>query len=121
MIEVEGKAADATKMKDLVGTLNKAKKELEGRNPFKTLTSGIKDYISALKEQKKIDKEIKGLEDKLAESKKLTVDINGNIVDTTEDVTKATEDLNRAQGKWVANGDKLTDAGGRIAKGFEKY
>lgn len=120
MIEVEGKAADATKMKDLVGTLNKAKKELEGRNPFKTLTSGIKDYISALKEQKKIDKEIKELEDKLAESKKLTVDINGNIVDTTEDVTNATKDLNKAQQKGVENGDKLADSAGRIAKGFEE-
>jgi peptidoglycan hydrolase-like protein with peptidoglycan-binding domain len=119
MIEVEGKAADATKMKDLMNSYKKMRAELEGRNPFKTLTSGLRDYISALKEQKKINEEIKAAEDKLIESKKQTADINGNIVDNTEGVAKATEALNKAQGKGVENGDKRADAAGRISKGFE--
>lgn len=53
-----GQSLKVNEFKELINVLKKLRDESESRNPFKTLSNGIKEYVEATKELKKAQQEL---------------------------------------------------------------
>lgn len=120
MIRVSGAALDPKDLKELMTAYKKLRAQLEGKNPFKTLASGVKEYKEEREKQKKIDEEILILQAKIALGVQDSIDENGNAVDGTNDYKKAQEDLTKAQGDSIDAGDRKAEASKKIISSYEK-
>ena len=120
MIRVSGAALDPKDLKELMTAYKKLRTQLEGKNPFKTLASGVKEYKEEREKQKKIDEEILILQAKIALGVQDSIDENGNVVDGTNDYKKAQEDLTKAQGDSIDAGDNVANASKKIISSYEK-
>lgn len=92
-----GQSLKVNEFKELVNVLKKLRDESESRNPFKTLSDGIKEYVEATKKLKKAQKELGFIQD----GGKVTTGVS----ETSHTETKKTDGGLSYQTKVV---DKLT-------------
>lgn len=92
-----GQSLKVNEFKELVNVLKKLRDESESRNPFKTLSDGIKEYVEATKKLKKAQKELGFIQD----GGKVTTGVS----ETSHTETKKTDSGLSYQTKVV---DKLT-------------
>lgn len=92
-----GQSLKVNEFKELVNVLKKLRDESESRNPFKTLSDGIKEYVEATKKLKKAQKELEFIQD----GGKVTTGVS----ETSHTETKKTDSGLSYQTKVV---DKLT-------------
>ena len=92
-----GQSLKVNEFKELVNVLKKLRDESESRNPFKTLSDGIKEYADATKKLKKAQKELGFIQN----GGEVTTDIS----ETSHTETKKTDSGLSYQTKVV---DKLT-------------
>lgn len=92
-----GQSLKVNEFKELVNVLKKLRDESESRNPFKTLSDGIKEYVEATKKLKKAQKELGFIQD--------GGEVTTGISETSHTETKKTDSGLSYQTKVV---DKLT-------------
>lgn len=132
-----GKDLPIQDFKTLVQTIDKLKKEVEGRNPFKLMAQSIREMNKASKEMDAVKKAIKDIENtnfeglegytikkvldsnldenikKMARAQKVTVeytDANGNAVKEVMNLTKALKKLGKAEDAEKSASDKFKDS-----------
>lgn len=92
-----GQSLKVNEFKELVNVLKKLRDESESRNPFKTLSEGIKEYAEATEKLKKAQKELGFIQD--------GGEVTTSISETSHTETKKTDSGLSYQTKVV---DKLT-------------
>lgn len=92
-----GQSLKVNEFKELVNVLKKLRDESESRNPFKTLSDGIKEYAEATEKLKKAQKELGFIQD--------GGEVTTSISETSHTETKKTDSGLSYQTKVV---DKLT-------------
>lgn len=92
-----GQSLKVNEFKELVNVLKKLRDESESRNPFKTLSDGIKEYVEATKKLKKAQKELGFIQD--------GGEVTTGVSETSHTETKKTDSGLSYQTKIV---DKLT-------------
>lgn len=92
-----GQSLKVNEFKELVNVLKKLRDESESRNPFKTLSDGIKEYAEATEKLKKAQKELGFIQD--------GGEVTTSISETSHTETKKTDSSLSYQTKVV---DKLT-------------
>lgn len=92
-----GQSLKVNEFKELVNVLKKLRDESESRNPFKTLSDGIKEYVEATKKLKKAQKELGFIQD--------GGEVTTGVSETSHTETKKTDSGLSYQTKVV---DKLT-------------
>lgn len=92
-----GKSLKVNEFKELVNVLKKLRDESESRNPFKTLSDGIKEYAEATEKLKKAQKELGFIQD--------GGEVTTGVSETSHTGTKKTDGGLSYQAKVV---DKLT-------------
>lgn len=92
-----GQSLKVDEFKELVNVLKKLRDESESRNPFKTLSDGIKEYAEATKKLKKAQKELGFIQN--------GGEVTTGISETSHTETKKTDSGSSYQTKVV---DKLT-------------
>ena len=92
-----GQSLKVNEFKELVNVLKKLRDESESRNPFKTLSDGIKEYVEATKKLKKAQKELGFIQD--------GGEVTTGVSETSHTGTKKTDGGLSYQAKVV---DKLT-------------
>lgn len=92
-----GQSLKVNEFKELVNVLKKLRDESESRNPFKTLSDGIKEYAEATKKLKKAQKELGFIQD--------GGEVTTGVSETSHTETKKTDSGLSYQTKVV---DKLT-------------
>lgn len=92
-----GQSLKVNEFKELVNVLKKLRDESESRNPFKTLSDGIKEYAEATEKLKKAQKELGFIQD--------GGEVTTGVSETSHTETKKTDSGLSYQAKVV---DKLT-------------
>lgn len=92
-----GQSLKVNEFKELVNVLKKLRDESESRNPFKTLSDGIKEYAEATEKLKKAQKELGFIQD--------GGEVTTGVSETSHTETKKTDGSLSYQAKVV---DKLT-------------
>lgn len=92
-----GQSLKVNEFKELVNVLKKLRDESESRNPFKTLSDGIKEYAEATEKLKKAQKELGFIQD--------GGEVTTGVSETSHTETKKTDGGLSYQAKVV---DKLT-------------
>lgn len=92
-----GQSLKVNEFKELVNVLEKLRDESESRNPFKTLSDGIKEYAEATEKLKKAQKELGSIQD--------GGEVTTGVSETSHTGTKKTDGGLSYQAKVV---DKLT-------------
>ena len=113
-----GQSLKVDEFKELVNVLKKLRDESESRNPFKTLSDGIKEYAEATKKLKKAQKEL-GFIQNGGEKLKTLADAEREVTDAQDEQNAASDKVQVGFGDVVDMANLLIGTLGDLGSAFD--